>query len=535
MEAKILVCDKIATEGIRILESAAEVVQARETLSEDALCEKVCAFDALVVRSATKVTGKVIESGSRLRVIGRAGVGVDNIDVDAATNRGVIVVNSPEGNTMAAAEHAVAMMLSLARNIPQADASMKRGLWEKSKFMGAEVNRKTLGVIGVGKIGALVAERAKGLGMRVIGTDPMLTAERAKALGIERADLPDLLREADFITVHAAKTPDTINLISDEEFALMKPTARLINCARGGIVDEDALYRALSEGRIAGAALDVFADEPPEDSPLPGLPNVIATPHLGASTAEAQVNVAVDVAEQIVTILNGGQPRTPVNVPVVPSEVMDRLAPYMHLLERMGRLQSQLHDRPITRVELAYQGEIAESSVAPLTPSFLVGLLSRSLESAVNAVNARRVAENFGIEVHESKSERRQDYGSLITARVVSEGRDTTVAGTVFGASDARIVRIDSYRIDVVPEGLYLFAWHRDRPGVIGTVGTLLGNENINIAGMQLGRECPGGRAVFALGVDQPIPEPLVKRIAEMEGVEEARLIALGDPLLDGA
>jgi D-3-phosphoglycerate dehydrogenase len=522
------VCDRVAAEGVEILSKAARVEEVTTKLPEEELCAKVADVDAIVVRSATKVTRNVIESAPRLRIVGRAGVGVDNIDVDAATDHGVIVVNSPEGNSLAAAEHAIAMMLALARSIPQADASMKAGRWEKSRFMGAEIDRKTLGIVGVGKIGTLVAERARGLGMRVIGSDPMLTADRAKALGVERLDLPDLLRQADFVTIHAAKTPETLNLISDDQLALMKPTARLVNGARGGIVDEEALYKALSENRIAGAALDVFVNEPPQDYRLAQLPNVVATPHLGASTEEAQVTVAVDVAEQIAAVLAGGQPRTPVNVPTVPSELMDRLRPYLHLTERMGRLQSYLHDRPITRIELFYEGEIAEASTAPLMPPFLAGLLSRLLEQPVNVVNARRVADGFGIEVQEHKSQTRHDYGSLITAQVISEGRETAVAGTVFGAADARIVQIESYRIDVVPEGLHLFTWHRDRPGFIGKVGTMLGKQGINIAGMQVGRACAGGPAIMALGVDSPIPQDLVDEIGRVEGVTQSRLVDFG-------
>jgi len=528
MSHNILVCDEIAAEGLEILKRAGQVETLSATLPEDQLCAKVPPYDALVVRSATKVTDKVIAAAPRLKVIGRAGVGVDNIDVQAATQRGIIVINSPEGNTVAAAEHALALLLSLARNIPQANQSAKAGEWRRSEFMGAEVYQKTLGVVGVGKIGSLVAQRCKAFGMRVLGYDPYLSIERAAQLGIEKVGLDELLATADFVTVHAAKTPETAGLVGAAELAKMKPTARLINCARGGIVDEQALYEALKTGTIAGAALDVFSQEPPGAIPLFELPNLIATPHLGASTHEAQEKVALDVAEQIVEVLRGGQPRSAVNSPAVPSEVMVQLAPYLHLVEQIGRMHAYFHKRAIRSVELSYSGEIAEWSVAPLTPRFLVGLLSPQFEQPVNTVNARLIAESRGINVAERKTQEPHDYASLISTRVVSEGCEMTVDGTLFGRADPRIVRVNKYRTDIVPQGLTLFTWHYDRPGVIGKVGTLLGSNRINIAGMQVGREYVGSHALMILSLDNPIPDELIRQIDAMEHIESSTLVDFG-------
>ncbi|MFQ6133030.1 MAG: phosphoglycerate dehydrogenase [Armatimonadota bacterium] len=528
MSHKVLVCDKIAAEGLEILRQAGEVEALTETLAEEELCAKVAPYHALVVRSATKVTGKVIEAARELRVIGRAGVGVDNIDVAAATERGIVVINSPEGNTIAAAEHALALLLSLSRNIAEASRSTKAGEWRKADFMGTEVYQKSVGVIGVGKIGSLVAQRCKALGMRVLGYDPYLSAERARQLGIEKVELDELLAEADFVAVHAAKTPETMGLIGEQELAKMKPTARLVNCARGGIVDEQALYEALKAGTIAAAALDVFAEEPPGDIPLFELPNFVATPHLGASTREAQAKVAVDVAEQIVEVLGGGQARTPVNSPAVPSELMAQLAPYLHLVEQMGKMHAHFHKQAISDVEISYSGEIAEGSVAPLTPRFLVGLLSPQLEQAVNTVNASLIAESRGVNVVERKTQETLGYASLISTRVVSGGTEMTIDGTLFGRADPRIVRVNEYRIDIVPQGLTLFTWHYDRPGVIGNVGTLLGNNKVNIAGMQVGRAYVGSHAFMALSVDNPIPEELIREIDSMEHIESSTLVDFG-------
>ncbi len=529
MGHKILVCDKIAPEGLEILGTAGEVTALPKAPSEAELVEMVAPYEAIVVRSATKITAPVFDAARALRIVGRAGVGVDNIDVAAATAHGVIVINSPEGNTIAAAEHAVALLLSLTRNVPQASASTKAGEWRKSEFMGTEVYQKALGIIGVGKIGSIVAQRCRGLGMNVLGYDPYLSAERARQLGIEKAELDDLLARSDFVTIHAAKTPETEGMIGADELAKMKPTARLVNCARGGIVNETALYEALDSQTIAGAALDVFAQEPPGSIPLFELPNVVATPHLGASTREAQEKVAVDVAEQIVDVLRGGQARTPVNVPAVASEVVERLQPWMDLARQMGCLQAHLHRQAIARVQITYAGDLADLAVAPVTPHFLVGLLSPQLEQTVNIVNARLVAEQRGIQVEERKTGESLDYVSLLTAEVESDGQPHTVSGTLFGrSSDPRIVFIDGYRLDVIPQGRVLLTWHYDRPGFIGRVGTLLGSNDINIAGMQVGREHPGGKGIMALRVDHPIPPHLVQEIDTFQDALYSILVDFG-------
>ncbi len=525
MAQKVLVCDKVANEGVQILARAADVDMLDEPLPEQALCEKVAPYHALVVRSATKVTEPVIAAAAELRVIGRAGVGVDNIDVAAATERGIIVLNSPGGNAVAAAEHAIALMMALARNIAQANQSMAAGEWRKSDFMGTEVYQKTLGIIGVGRIGALVAERARGLGMLVLGCDPLLTSDRAARLGVDKVELDELLQRADFVTVHAAKTPETIKLISDRELGLMKASARLVNCARGGIVDEAALCRALQNGTIAGAALDVFETEPPGDTPLFACDNLIATPHLGASTAEAQVNVAVDVAEQIVEVLGGGPPRTSVNMPPIAPEVLRSLRPYMGLAEQMGKMHAELQPAAIIRVEMTYGGQLAEQATGPLSPAFLAGLLSPTLDQPVNLVNARLIARNRGIEIQERKVTGARDYGSLIVTEVTSQQQTTTAAGTVFGRAEPHIVELDGYRIDIVPEGLTIFIRHQDRPGLVGKVGTLLGDNEINIAGMQVGRERMGGEAVMALSVDQCVTPELLARIEEIDGISSSVLV----------
>lgn len=529
--ARILVSDPIAEAGIEVLRQAGEV-DVRTGLPKEELIRIIGEYDALVVRSETKVTADVIEAATRLRIIGRAGVGVDNIDVAAATQRGIIVVNSPEGNTIAAAELTVAMMLAMARNIPQADRSLRAGEWKRSKFVGTEVYRKTLGIIGLGKIGREVARRAKGLGMTVIAYDPFTPAEVAERIGVTLTDLDSLLAQSDFVTIHTPLNEQTRHLINAERIARMKDGARLINCARGGIVDEQALADALRSGKLAGAAVDVFSKEPPTpDNPLLSLENCVVTPHLGASTTEAQVNVAVDVAEQIVSVLRGGPARSAVNLPPIDPEVLQRIAPYLMLAEKIGKLHTQLVQAPIVQVQVTYSPDFAELPTDILTRAVVTGILQPVLSEPVNPVNALLIAQSRGIHVTQSlqqQTEAHEMYPSLITVTAQTSGGERhEVAGTVFGKGDARIVTVDGYRVDVIPRGIMLFTRHTDKPGVIGRVGTLLGSRDVNIAGMHLGREKVGGKALMVLMVDDPIDASLLAEIRALDGMESAQVVEL--------
>lgn len=523
---RVLVADPIAREGLEILRAGAQVDVA-DGLSPLELIARIGNYEALVVRSATKVTAPVIEAGKRLKVVARAGVGVDNIDVPAATRQGVIVVNSPEGNTMAAAEQTLALLFAVARNIPQAHLSVKAGEWERGRFLGVELYNKVLGVVGLGRIGGLVARRARALEMRVLVSDPYVTTTHARQLGVELVDLPVLLAQADFITLHTPLTRETWHLIGEAEFAAMKPGVRLVNCARGGVVDEAALVRAIESGKVAAAALDVFEREPlPPDSPLRRLEQVITTPHLGAATLEAQVNVAVDIAQQVLEVLQGRPARSAVNMPSVSAEALGRLEPFLPLAEKIGRLHAQLADGRVAKVEITYSGDLAECETSLLTRSVLQGLLD-PVVSGVNSVNAPMIAESRGIRVVEIRSASAEDYTSLLTVTVHTEEKRLEVSGALFGRRDARIVSVDGYRVDVEPKGYVLFMPHRDRPGVIGTVGTLLGQHNINIANMHVGREAVRGKAMMALTVDEPIPKPLLQELAQIPEVYGVRLVEL--------
>jgi len=523
---RVLVSDPVAAEGVEILRGGADV-DVITGLTREELIARIKEYDGLVVRSETKVTAEVIQAAERLKVIARAGVGVDNIDVPAATHRGIVVVNSPEGNTIAAAEQALALLFAVARSTPQAHASVQAGRWERGKFVGVELYKKVLGVIGLGKIGQQVARRAHALEMRVIVSDPFVTQEHAQSLGVELVELPELLETADFITVHVPLTRDTRHLIGEEAFARMKTGVRLVNCARGGVIDEAALLRAIEAGKVAMAALDVFEKEPlPADSPLRGHDRIITTPHLGASTREAQVNVAIDVSEQVLEILNGRPARSAVNTPAISPEALGHLEPFLRLAEKLGRLQSQLADGPIGQVEVTYSGDLADLETAPLTRALLKGLLD-PVVSGVNYVSAPAIAERRGIRVTEIRSGASEDYTSLLTVGVWTQAKKVVVSGTLFGKQDIRIVSLHGYRIDIEPEGCLLFMLHHDRPGVIGQVGTLLGQHNINIAGMSVGREEIRGKALMALKIDEPMPPALREEIAKMPEVRSAELVEL--------
>lgn len=523
---KVLIADKLSTEGVDILKQVAEV-DVKTGMPKEDLIACIGQYDALVVRSATKVTSDVIAAADKLKIIGRAGVGVDNIDVAAATQRGIVVVNSPEGNTIAAAELTMAHLLALSRNIAAADASVKRGEWERSNFTGVEVYNKTLGVLGLGKIGREVAKRAQGFGMKILAHDPFLSADVAKKMGVELAELDDLLKRSDYITLHLPKTKDTEGLIGADEFRMMKDGVRVINVARGGIIDEKALAEALASGKVAGAAVDVYSQEPATpDNPLLTAPNIVTTPHLGASTEEAQSKVAIDVAEQIVEYLNGRPVSAAVNMPTMSAEVLGRLAPYLTLAERAGMLLAQTMDGRIEGVDVSFCGELASEETGPVTRAVLTGILKPILTETVNYVNAPVIAEARGIRVTESKSPAMGEFTSLLSIDAHTDKGSREVTGTVFGRSDARIVSIDGYRVDVVPEGTMLIAPHIDKPGIIGKVGTLLGSRGINIGAMHVGREKPGSRAIMVLAVDSVIPDNVMCEIERIEGIERARQVA---------
>ena len=524
---RILVSDPIAEDGVARLRSAGRV-DVDTGLSPEQLIARIPDYDALVVRSETKVSAEVLAAATRLRVVGRAGVGVDNIDVDAATRHGVLVLNAPTGNTIAAAEHAVAMMMALARNLAAADASMHSRRWDRKQFMGTELREKTLGLLGLGKIGLEVARIAgQGLGMRVIAHDPLVAAERAEQASVELVDLDTLVAAADVLSVHVPLTEQTRGIIDAARLARMKPGARVINVARGGIVDEVALADALRSGHIGGAAIDVFTTEPPPaDHPLLNAPNIVLTPHLGASTEEAQLNVALDVADQIVQVLGGGAARYAVNAPTILPEELAALQPYLVLAERVGTLAAQLGGgRRLRRVRLHYQGGIAEYDTIVLTAEVLRGLFAPYTETRINAINAKQVARAHGVEVEEHRSSAAGDFANYVLLEVVGE-QTLRIGGTQFEGKP-RVVRIDDYAVDMDPNGRYLIGTNQDRPGVIAAVSSLLAKHDINIAGFTLGRDHPRGRALMLVQVDDPVPDSLIAELRHSTGIESLRAIHL--------
>ncbi len=527
---KVLVSDKISNSGVRLLKMEPDIeVDVKTGLSPEELKEIIGEYDALVVRSATKVTREIIEAGVKLKVIGRAGTGVDNIDLEAATEKGIVVMNTPGGNTVAAAEHAISMMLSMARKIPQACASMKEGKWEKKKFMGVEVHGKTLGVIGMGRIGSLVAKMGLGLGMRVIACDPYLSQKAAKDMGVTLTDLDTVYAESDFITVHAPLTQETKNMISREAFKKMKDGVMLVNCARGGIVDEEALMEAIQVGKVAGAALDVFASEPPPpDYPLLKLEEVICTPHLGASTKEAQEVVAIAIVQQIIDYLKRGIVKNAVNVPSVKPELAAKAEPYIHLAQKLGSFIAQIYEGRMEELIVEYAGEVLDEGIYPaLTLAALAGLLKPILGNGVNMVNAPIIAKQRGIRVVESKSDQSEGYISLIRLRLLGDGKETSASGTLIKRDAPRIVMVNGYPIEAEPTGYMLFFTNYDRPGVIGRIGTILGDAGVNIAGMRLGRTQPGELAIAILNVDSPIPEEVMEKIRALPNITFAKLVDL--------
>ena len=525
---KILVTDILSKQGIEILEKAGLTVDVKTKMSKEELLREIKHYEGLIVRSATKVTADVIAAAGKLRVIGRAGSGLDNVDTAAATKRGIVVMNTPGGNTVTTAEHTLALILALARKIPQATASMKGAKWEKDRFMGVELDNKTLGIVGVGQIGSHLAKLAQGMLMTVIAYDPYLAEERARKMGVEMMGLHELFRRADIISVHTPLTAETQNIINAATIATMKDGVRIINCARGGIINELDLYEALKSGKVAGAAFDVFEEEPVKPShPLLTLDNFICTPHIGAATTEAQENVAVGIAEQIVDYLTRGIARGAINIPSVPAEMLPRLQPYITLAEKLGRLHSQLYEGGIERVTIEYKGEVAGVNVAPVTIAALKGLLTPILEETINYVNAPVVARERGIEVKEVKSSDAGDFTSLVTLQVEAEKKSSRIAGALYGRRDPRIVQLDSFRVEIVPEGHMLFILNHDRPGVIGQVGQILGEHQINIARMQCSREEKGGHALLIVGVDAPLPAEVLRAVTVAKNIISVKLVRL--------
>lgn len=517
---KVLVSDTLAREGIEILEKAPEIeVDVMTNLTPDELRGIIKNYDGLVIRSATRVTKDIVEAASNLKVIGRAGIGLDNVDVEAASKRGIMVMNTPGGNTNTTAEHTITMMLSLARRVPQATMSMKSGKWEKKKFMGAEVFNKTLGIIGTGRVGSIVASRAQGLKMNVIAYDPFISPEAAEKLGITLVPFEELLAKSDFISVHTPLTEETKNLINTGSIGRMKNNVFIVNCARGGIINEQDLYEALVAGKVAGAALDVFAEEPTKNEALVALENVICTPHLGASTDEAQRNVAIAVAEQIVDYLTKGEIRNAVNFPSVSAEVLTSIRPYVALAEKLGMLEAQIVTGGIEEVRVEFCGEILNYDVTPLTIALIKGLLTPILKENINYINAPFIAKDRGIRVVESKSSESMDYTSMISLTIKTSKEEGFAAGAIFGRRDPRIVKIGKFPLDVIPEGHLVLLYNNDKPGVIGNIGTTLGNSGINIARLHLGREQIDGKALVVLSTDTMVTDAALKQLRELPHV----------------
>ncbi|WP_017324426.1 phosphoglycerate dehydrogenase [Synechococcus sp. PCC 7336] len=523
----IIVTDSIDPAGIEILSQVAHV-DVKLKLPPAELVAAISEYDAIMIRSGTQVTKEVIEAGKNLKIIGRAGVGVDNVDIPAATRAGIVVVNSPEGNTIAAAEHALALMLSLSRHTPQANASLKAGKWERKKFIGVEVYKKTLGVVGLGKIGSHIAQAARAMGMKLLAYDPYLSNERAQKLGARLVDFDTLVTESDFITLHIPKTPETVDLFNAETFKKMKPAARIINCARGGLINEQDLYEALVAGEIAGAALDVYDAEPMPESPLWSLDKeIVLTPHLGASTEEAQANVAIDVAEQIRDVLLGLPARSAVNIPGLMPEALQELQPYLSMAERLGCMVGQLAGDRITQLDIRLQGDLAEKDGQPIIVAALKGLLSLALRERVNYVNASIEAKERGIRVVETRDASARDYSGSLHLTAYGNNGDRSIMGALLEGSEMRITSIDDYPINVPPADNMLMTLHRDMPGMIGKIGSLLGSYNVNIASMHLGRKIVRGDAVMILSLDDPLPEGLIEEIRKEAGIRDAYTIDL--------
>lgn len=520
----VLISDKLSQDAVKVFEDRGVKVDFKPGMSAEDLLANIGRYEGLAIRSATKVTPAVLAKAGKLKVIGRAGIGVDNVDTDAATQKGVVVMNTPFGNTTTTAEHAIAMMMALVRQIPLANASTQAGKWEKSRFMGMEVTGKTLGLIGCGNVGSIVADRAQGLRMRVVAFDPYLSPERAVEIGVEKVDLDELYTRADIITLHTPLTDSTRNLINAESIARMKKGVRIINCARGGIVNEADLRAALDSGQVAGAAVDVFEVEPAKENVLFGHENLIATPHLGAATQEAQEIVAVQVAEQMADYLLSGAVTNAVNMPSISAEDAPRLRPYMALASQLGSFLGQLAETSIKSVNIEFQGHVAELNIRPLVSAILCGLLRPQLD-AVNMVSAPLVARERGIEVSETIHDHPGDYETLIRVTVDSERRTRSVAGTLFGGNRPRLVGINDIPVEAELAEHMLYTTNRDKPGVIGQLGQALGDAGVNVATFHLGRTAPGEDAIALIQVDQPVERDLIARITALPNVTQAKAL----------
>ena len=526
MAPKVLISDALSPAAVQIFKDRGVEVDFQPALGKDKdkLAAVIGNYDGLAIRSATKVTAKILEWSKNLKVIGRAGIGVDNVDIPAATARGIIVMNTPFGNSITTAEHAISLMLALARQIPEADASTRAGKWEKNKFMGVEIFGKTLGVIGCGNIGSIVADRATGLRMKVVAFDPFLSQERADDLGVEKVEIDELFRRADFITLHTPLTDKTRNIISAGAIKNMKKGVRIINCARGGLVDEAALYEALKSGQVAGAAFDVFVTEPATENPLFHLPNVVCTPHLGAATSEAQENVALQIAEQMSDYLLRGAITNAINFPSISAEEAPKLKPFIALAEKLGSFAGQLTETGISKVQLAYEGAVAQMNTKALTSAALAGLL-RPMLGDVNVVSAPVVAKERGIVVEEVTREMPEDYESLITVTVTTERQTRHVSGTVFADGRPRIVNIKGIRMDAEFGPSMIYITNLDKPGFIGKFSSTLGEAGINIATFHVGRDAPGGNAVALIEIDGDLPEAVLAKVRALPQVQQAKLL----------
>ncbi|AJY77203.1 phosphoglycerate dehydrogenase [Paenibacillus beijingensis] len=527
---KVLVSDPISDMGIQQLMDAPDVAVDKKTgLSEDELVAIIGEYDALLVRSQTRVTARIMEAAKSLKVVGRAGVGVDNIDLQAATQRGIIVINAPDGNTITTCEHTFAMMMALARHIPQAYAKTVGGTWDRKSFLGVELRNKVLGVLGMGRIGSEVAKRAKAFGMEILGYDPFLTEEKAAKLGIKLASVDEIVRNADFMTVHTPLTPETRHMIGPDQFAVMKKGMRIVNCARGGIIDEQALVQAVNEGIVAGAAFDVFESEPPApDHPFLSNPKIIVTPHLGASTVEAQENVAIDVSEQVLHILRNEPFQNAVNMPPIPANVMTKLQPYFELGEKLGSFITQLLNGAVEEINISFSGELAEVDTQPLTRYIAKGIFGHHLGAdQVNIINSLHLAKERGVNIVTSQSQTAKDFTNLITVSLRAKNETRLVAGTLLTGYGPRIVQIDRFTVDVPPVGHLVLISHNDKPGIIGRIGTLFGSKEVNIATMQVGRQIEGGAAIMVLSVDKGVPKELLSEMLELPDLNKAKEIIL--------
>ncbi|MFH0789785.1 MAG: phosphoglycerate dehydrogenase [Pseudomonadota bacterium] len=525
---KILVSDNLSEKGVEIFKKAKGIeVDVKTGLAPEELKAIIKDYDGLVIRSATKVTAEIIEAAPKLKVVGRAGIGLDNVDIPAASQRGIVVMNTPEGNTVTTAEHTISLLLAMSRKIPQATASLKAQKWEKKKFQGKELFNKTLGIIGTGKIGSIVADRAKGLKMQVIAYDPFIQPEILLKQGIEPVTLEELYQRAHFITMHTPRTKDTLGLINAQAIAQMQDGVMIVNCSRGGIIDEKALYDGLTSGTVGGAALDVYETEPPGENPLLSLDNFICTPHLGASTEEAQENVAVGIAGQIVDFLLHGVIKNAVNVPSVSANLLERVKPYLVLAERLGAFQAQIVQGPMTEITIHYLGDVAGYDTKPMTVSVLKGLLTPALKDVVNFVNAPILARERGIRVVESKTDTVDDFLNLITLRVKTQKMESSISGTLFGKYEPRIVRLNKFRLEALPEGHMLLIHNEDKPGVIGSIGMTLGKHQINIERMQVGQEKERGENVVLLTTGQAVSAKALKDLMALPSVKSALALEL--------